>query len=69
VVTQSCAGSIVLDNECPVMFDVAEEIEIRFSGGEGSLTVTGTGLRVGPTRDAEYVDEFSGISRPIPGPV
>jgi hypothetical protein len=53
-------GSTVLDNECPVTFDVADEIEIRFSGGEGSLTVVGKGLRVEPTGDAEYVEEFSG---------
>ena len=53
-------GSTVLDNECPVTLDVADEVQIRFVGHEGSLTVTGTGLRVEPTGDAKYVEEFPG---------
>jgi hypothetical protein len=53
-------GSTVFENMIPVAFDSVDEIEMRFSGGEGSLTVTGKGLRVEPTGEAEYVEEFSG---------
>lgn len=53
-------GSTVLDNECPVTFDVTDEIQIRFVGHEGSLTVTGTRLQVEPVGAATFVEAVPG---------
>lgn len=53
-------GANVLDNECPVPVDVDDAVEVSVAGHEGSLTVTGTGLRVEAMGEARFVEVFPG---------
>ena len=53
-------GSKVFDNLCPVTLDVADEIQIQFTGDDGSLTVTGTRLQVERVGAGTFVEAFPG---------
>lgn len=53
-------GPTVLDGECPVDLEVDDAVEVRATGHEGSLTVTGTGLKVEAMGEAKFVEVFPG---------